>query len=307
MNTMRNPSKTFSNHLSDDQTPALRLRTLALPAALALALLIALPLFGRTENNSTGLSISKREMAYLAQCSLSRIDARWVFAEDGPGLVFGRRKIGVFLGGPNGARYDLPFFTCAGQLAGTNWRYINEATDERGLPYGGIASSIADLSGIPLYAPRQGNQRYSTKVNYYNPEIIRWARRNMIPPPKDTVFGVVSYQEIYDEIFARAFHVLHATDVYLREKEAESGKDRFMVYLKLYQAKDYAGRLQLRNEFDAVYRDEYLSQEADPYNYYFSAGHAAGFWLRRGMDGTVDEVRALVREILQKYDPDLLT
>lgn len=160
-------------------------------------------------------------------------------ADPDRGLVFGRRRIGAFLGGAQSARYDLPFFVCAGELAGTNWRYLNEATDERGLPYGGIAASIADLSGLPLFAERQGSQRFSNEANYYNPEMIRWARKNMIPDPQATVYGIVRYQEIYDEVFARAFRILHRTDTYLRGRDAGSKQSRFEVYLKLYTDGDY--------------------------------------------------------------------
>ena len=291
--------------------PKLSFKFKLLPAlAGALAIALAVPLFGQSRQNP-GLQLSARELAFLARCTLSRIDTSWVFeklseADPDRGLVFGRRRIGAFLGGAQSARYDLPFFVCAGELAGTNWRYLNEATDERGLPYGGIAASIADLSGLPLFAERQGSQRFSNETNYYNPEIIRWARTNMIPDPKDTVYGMVSYQQIYDEVFARAFRILHRTDTYLRARHSGSKQSRFEVYLKLYADGDYEERKALRNEFSAVYTDRFLGREKDPYNYYFSAGHAATFWLRRGMDDTADEVRALLAEILQRYDADEL-
>ncbi|MEQ9365191.1 MAG: hypothetical protein RIF32_13165 [Leptospirales bacterium] len=274
-----------------------------------LALIISVPLFAKPKLNPGGLSLSGREIAFLARCTLSRIDTKWIFAQspdDGPGLVFGRRKIGMFLGGAQAARYDLPFFVCAGELAGTNWRYLNEATDERGVPYGGIATSMADLSGIPLFAPRQGDQRFSSTANHYNPAIIRWVRLNMIPDPRATVYDIVSYQEIYDEVFARAARILHTTDLYLRETDGAAKTNRFAVYLRIYAAADFDRRKRLRDEFTTVYRDEHLGPEKDPYEYHFSAGHAAAFWLRRGMDGTADEVRKLLREVLRKYDPEAL-
>lgn len=288
-------------------------RRIAAPIAFVLIALLAFlsfPLFSKPvkqTGGAKGLPVSARELAFLAQCTLSRVDTEWMFdktPDENRGLIFGRRKIGTFLGGAQSVRYDLPFFTCVGELAGTNWRYLNEATDERGLPYGGIASSIADLSGLPLFAPRQRGQKFSESVNYYNPEIIRWARENMIPDPKASVFGMVTYQEIYDEVFARSARILQTTDAYLQKEDPASGKTRFATYLKKYQQADYESRKSMRGEFAAVYGDKYIGSRADPYEFYFSAGHAATFWMRRGMDGTDGEVRKLLAEVLRRYDPN---
>lgn len=294
----RNPSN-FQSNKNIRRAFALTIGGLLLAA-------LSLPLIAKPHiAGPKGLSLSPREMAFLAQCTLSSIDIDWMFhktPDDGPGLIFGQRKIGLFLGGAQAVRYDLPIFTCAGKLAGTNWRYLSEATDERGIPYGGIATSIADLSGIPLYGPRQGDQRHSDDVNYYNPEIIRWARVNAIPDPKDSVYGMVTYQEIYDEVFARAFRILRKTDSYLNQKEPGQAQTRFQTYLKIYENADYQQRKKLRDEFTTVYHDTFLGPENDPYQYYFSAGHAATFWFRRGMDGTAGEVRKLMSEVMRKFD-----
>lgn len=260
---------------------------------------------GPAQRKGVGKAISAREIAFITRCTLQNVDTNWVFDKTPPpgeALQFGRRSIGMFLGGAQSARYSLGFIKCAGELTGTNWRFLAE-TGRKQLYYGGLVESISDLSGLPIYSPKQGGQKASPEQNYYNPTLIRWARNNLIPEPREKIVGLVSYQEIYDKVFSRAARILHRTDRFLREKSPENKGTRFDTYLKIYSAGDYGVRVGIRGEFDAIYKDRHLGQAVDPYDYNFSAGHAATFWLRRGMDETAQEVRALLAAVLRQYDP----
>ncbi len=260
---------------------------------------------GPAQRKGPGKAVSPREIAFITRCTLQNVDTQWIFDKTPPpgeALQFGRRQIGMFLGGAQGARYSLGFVKCIGELTGTNWRFLSE-TGRKQLYFGGLVESISDLSGLPIYSSKQGGQKASSEVNYYNPALIRWARQNLIPGPREKIVGLVSYQEIYDKVFSRSARILYRTDRFLREKNPENKGTRFETYLKIYSKGDYAVRTGIRTEFDAVYKDRHLGPDVDPYNYNFSAGHAATFWLRRGMDDTVQEVRALLAAVLRQYDP----
>lgn len=232
--------------------------------------------------------ITARERGFLARCVLGKVNTDWVFAETGDALQFRDKRIRTYLGGSQSIRYDLSIFECIAELTGS-WN-----TEEQRW---GDKSSLADLAGIPLYSARQGGQEHSDEINYYNPELIKWAEKQ-IPDPGETINGIISYQQVYNVMARRNARILVRTYNYLQEG------NRFNEILNRYRAAEYHGRLEIRSEFRNLFGDEFVTEASDPYEFNFHSGHAITFWMRRGMDDTRVDVWRLLSSIMKKYDPD---
>jgi len=249
-----------------------------------LALLIAGALAAQS---GAGQPLSQREAGFLARCFLEKTNTHWMWNQAGPMINYRGKGLGEYLGGAQNLRWG-PAFECLSQLTGSPHQP-------------GVKQSIAALAGMPLYAPRQGTQRHSEEINYYNPELIQWARENLIVAPDTVVADGLKLQEVYNIAFRRNARMLAQTYVCL-EKE-----NRFAEYLERYREAEIYERHAMRDEFESVsFQDEFGSPEQDEWNYNFDPGHAATFWMRRGLDETHDETWELVSAVLQAYDPDFL-
>ncbi len=239
-----------------------------------------------------GSRLAPRELSFLAACMMANVDTNWMFDQNVPDpLTYRGKAIGLFLGGAQTLRYDVHWFQCMGDLAGTNVRA--PLRSDLALPYGGYKKALAELADLPLYQARQGSQEHSRDVNYYNPDIIRWAAQNLVPVPTDSVYGVVRYQDIYDRVLRRSARILAKTYVYLQKD------GRLEKLTQEYAGKQSYDRLAMRERFADIHQDEYTN---DDYDLNFDGGHAATFWFRRRMGGTDDEVWALVSKAMLMYD-----
>ncbi|MCB1166133.1 MAG: hypothetical protein KDK33_08270 [Leptospiraceae bacterium] len=235
------------------------------------------------------LRVTDREFSYLARCFLDNEDTTWMWDHSEPTIQYGEKEFGTLLGAGQHLRYSS-LFGCI-----NNYAVVNIAS-------GGadVLEGLQSLSGIPAYQERQGGG-YSEEVNYYNPALIDWIADN-IPSPSLQIAENLSFQRAYDVMFRRNAHILALSYAELQK----NGKFRNLVE----QYKNAPGNDRVAMKYtllaDAPYNDTLSSDENDQYGYNFDSGHAATFWLRRGLDDTHANVFKLLKKVFSLYDSELL-
>ncbi|PRQ04740.1 hypothetical protein ENSA5_05050 [Enhygromyxa salina] len=220
------------------------------------------------------------EVAELYGCWFSS-PYEYMFAHDGPPLEINDRSYGMLMAGINGILYYGDLNGCAGQLSGQ--------------PPGHYADyrPIEALAGVP--ATVAGS---TLPFDAVNPEIISWARTQLLPAPEQYIEGI-PVQLAYERVFQRFFRVMGHSLFYLVEPGT------------------------LRTEADAYLRD--TSRGADGINWLeghysgsipaYGGGRdgttmtgpmAAGFWLRRELDGSLPACWHGLRDVLERYDSSWL-
>lgn len=130
-----------------------------------------------------------------------------------------------------------------------------------------------------------------TGLNQYNPELIKWITNNLIPDPKSkglTLNRLVIKSQLFQDAYnfylqklAREYALVFKN---LKENQMiESERD---LYIKEMHKKGFEGY-------------EYLAKKYPGINAYIY-----GFWLRRSMDGTIDECWDGLKKVLKSYDKD---
>lgn len=173
-----------------------------------------------------------------------------------------------------------------GNLAGCMAR-ISGGTPSRVV---GDVKPIEMFSGLEVFVDSAGPFRE------YNPELIRWGHENLIPPP-DTMLGDLSARDRYHAQFSRFFRLM--TESYLTLHSSMKITDEVAAYRGAidggtdglrYLEKRYAGDL------------ADLAIPADMTA--LTVPMAFGFWLRRSIDNTADELWIGLRKVMRLYDPE---
>ncbi|MCB1139600.1 MAG: hypothetical protein KDK23_12625 [Leptospiraceae bacterium] len=233
--------------------------------------------------------LNQRELAFLFRCALLKEDPEWMWATKDDNIQVGEKILGEFLGGAQHIRYSgLP------ECINTYASYASsEAPD--------IFSGLSSLSGIPVYQDKQGEQHFREDINYYNPKLIVWLR-NLIPEPSITFAPGTDFQRLYDVSLKRNARIL--AFAYLEMKN----KGKYKELLQQYRDASDEARVDMKHYLleDSQLNDHYASETFDQYSWNFDAGHAAAFWLRRGLDDTHEEVFGLIQAVFAKYDKEAL-
>ncbi|MEW5725665.1 MAG: hypothetical protein AB1896_21325, partial [Thermodesulfobacteriota bacterium] len=135
----------------------------------------------------------------------------------------------------------------------------------------------------------------------YNPEFVKWLADNLVPGAQDDDFRWLS-QPVYDRYFKGTARVYWLTYLKLRaDRDFLAGEVEW--YLGALEEKklepfwpwkygDILG--------EAVY-DRYL---AGDYYYGNVIGCAVGFWIRRQVDGTIEDFGRGLEKLLEAYDQE---
>lgn len=151
-------------------------------------------------------------------------------------------------------------------------------------------SSITKISGLPIYNPNKSQSKNIKEgfyyqgsggddFKYYNPELINWITDNLIPNPESPQGNGIAYKMLYNFYF----------------------KDVLRNYTKSYTIlfQDGINHFNtLKNEY--IKDSNWYSWEREygvEYNYHYSS-----FWLRRGVDETIDECWRGLSKIMNLYD-----
>lgn len=133
----------------------------------------------------------------------------------------------------------------------------------------------------------------------YNPEIVKWGSRNLVPSP-DQPMMQFTFQQVYDRMFSRFFRLMVATHQWLDERKAwEKEKQK---YFAAVTRDEWGGVSYLEDRFRGTLSE--FDVERDGSSWTVSMG--IGFWLRRHHDGTEDELWEALKMMMVKYDPEFI-
>jgi len=139
----------------------------------------------------------------------------------------------------------------------------------------------------------------SNEFAHYNPEFLNWATDYLIPGAEDESFREAT-QAIYDKHLSMLARAYGRTYAYLRLDPdfVEREKELYLAYLASGGGENYFNS----GDFDSFFEDMELLQ---PGVFPYYAHTAAGFWIRREIDGTADEFITLINKLIDTYDPGL--
>jgi len=190
-----------------------------------------------------------------------------------------------FMGGVRGILYYGDLAPCLGRLVGVEQRSYSDN------------GPIAAVAGLPLHSEQMSDDK---PFGYYNPELVRWGHENLIPDPELGVAGLTA-RSIYAVVFSRFFRLMAESRLWLVQKKKY--KREMKAYWKMAQdQKDLGGDgllwLQKR------YRGKLPEYRVDWDGTSLTPQMAIGFWLRRGLDGTQEELWVGLRKVLKAYDAE---
>lgn len=208
-------------------------------------------------------------------------------------IVIKKRILRSYMGSPSGLVRYGSIIASADAFAGSDPEQFSA----------GNTTSLQKISGIPVFTKTENNDTvsmsrfYSQRFSYVNPDFVRWAFRYCIPDPSMKVAGVTC-RDIYRVVFSRLFRMLTEARLLLvnegiYEKEIKAYSDEIPTA-------DFMGVFYLENRF-ASRLGEYQCTDQDvlpPYQPWM----AIGFWLRRGMDGSSDEIWRGITGFMERYD-----
>jgi len=133
--------------------------------------------------------------------------------------------------------------------------------------------------------------------DHYNPEFIRWAVENAIPDSKFSIGGITA-QYVYRH-YSRFFHLLTESYLYLQKSGTYAAQAEYYITEVEKNGEDGLGVLFGRYHY-ALSDYELPSGSSIPSP--FEAHMAFGFWLRRNLDGSHDEIYAGLSKIMKRFD-----
>ncbi len=160
--------------------------------------------------------------------------------------------------------------------------------------------SIVAVSGISVHNPNI--QPYAqVKLDYYdgtikngfayyNPEIIKWATEYLIPNPNEINIQGLLFLDIYSELYRKNTRLI--AESYLYFSNEQSYKMAQQDYLSAMEKSNFDGSTYLLNKYG----------QGNDCQFCFGKPMAIGFWLRRGIDGTNDEIWQGLSKFLKLYD-----
>ena len=168
-------------------------------------------------------------------------------------------------------------------------------------------SNLARMTDQPIFlsGPHELDRPDFTAATFghYNPEFVRWAADNLIPTNPDGVYAR-ALRAAYET------HLRPAAVYYGVERRMASDPARVAQLADVYQSAIDRARARGPEAASEVW--DQISVELEP----FAAGYegmdglhaitAAGFWLRRHMDGSRPAFRDGLVKLLAQVDPDVL-
>lgn len=207
-------------------------------------------------------------------------------------VIIKKKRLRSYTGSPTGLVKYGSIISVANSAAG-----IDPSTSD--------ATSFQAISGIPVFTKTANNDTvslsasFSNSFSYVNPDFVQWVFRYCVPDPSMKVAGV-SCREIYHVVFSRLFRML-------AEARLELARDglyekEIKAYAEAMKGSDFMGVFYLEEKF-AGRLPEYLCKDTNvppPYQPHM----AIGFWLRRGIDGSSDEIWKGLARFMARYDEE---
>lgn len=205
-------------------------------------------------------------------------------------ITIGDKSFGRFDAGINGIMKYGGLYDCIVQY---NSAHGISRKDEEGPFSDRWTEDIRAFAGMKVVLKEQNG------FSWFNPEIVKWGSENLVPDPNQRI-GNVKFSQIYTFVFSRFFRLMAASHQWLAEKNAWEKESK--KYMDAVARDEWGGVDYLEERF----RGE-LSDLEGPHDFMNqTVGMSMGFWLRRHMDGTEDELWIALQEMMMKYDPEFL-
>ena len=172
---------------------------------------------------------------------------------------------------------------------------------------------LKKISGLPVFVKGPHTNSLNLDANefgYYNKHFVIWLRENINLGSKDFEFKKIT-QPLYDKYIretARAFYETHIV-LFADQSDLELVKKDYLTQISNpssdyhYSAASYFGKKFIAQALDLFDGDEMVSQYGPPLLF----TTAAGFWVRRSIDGTESEFFALLQDLLNTYDSEFIS
>ncbi len=201
----------------------------------------------------------------------------YMFGYVGEPLAFDGRSFGMLMAGTRGVLYYGALNECAGRLVG---HAPANYTDHE---------PIGALAGVPvtLVNPK-------LPFETVNPQFISWARARLLPAAEQSIDGV-SVQLAYDRVFSRLFRLLGESLFYLLDSTAIGSEAS--TYIQDVEQRHIGGIEWLERRYSGIPKHGGSWDGTT-----LTAPMAAGFWLRRELDGSLPACWHGLRDVFERYD-----
>lgn len=207
-------------------------------------------------------------------------DQPYSYMFQGTGVSIKNKHFGMLMGGISGILYYGDLNTCMAAVHDKKPKSYSDNTP------------FEEMSGIPVMSDAHD----STKpFGYYNPEIVKWGHENLIPAADASVAGL-PVQDIYDKVFSRFFRMM--TESYLYLVDSGTYAQEMAAYMDMAEKKSQDGLDWLQ----ARYKSALPAYGAPWDGTTMTPQMAVGFWLRRGLDGTNQELWTGLKKVMKRFD-----
>jgi hypothetical protein len=194
-------------------------------------------------------------------------------------LELGDRQYGMMMAGTRGILYYGALNECAGRLVGQAPAHYSDH------------GPIGALAGVPvtLVNPK-------LPFETVNPEIITWARAQLLPSGDQSIDGI-PVQFAYDRVFSRFFRMLGESLFYVLNSTSTSIDVEATTYIQDVESGRVDGIEWLERRYEGM-PPHGGSWDGTT----LTAPMAAGFWLRRELDGSLPACWHGLRDVFERYD-----
>tara|TARA_R110002012_G_scaffold13845_16_gene58578 strand:+ start:30423 stop:31979 length:1557 start_codon:yes stop_codon:yes gene_type:complete len=167
-----------------------------------------------------------------------------------------------------------------------------------------LQRAVSEASGFNLY--QTTGDLNDLPFSRLNPNFVSWMGNNLVPEPNQQFFGEEA-GKIYRVSFRRMVWMLATSYEYL--SDGNKWESEALAYKNAMQSEGFYGpgylydrytTQDLKNSVFSKYYEEFSTNDND--YYYFTEEIAIGFWLRRRLDGTDDEMSQFLTKLLEKLD-----
>lgn len=196
---------------------------------------------------------------------------------------------------------------------------------------------LQSLAGVKLYdagGPHNDilNLNNNDKFGHYNSEFLTWLEDNIIPnTSQDKSLNRVTrsvynhYFKSYARIFYRSYQILFSSpeqfDIFEKSFVTyKIGHGEYKEYVGVSHIKsfetiksDYQERLRLGAKFvghlliaDFLWLEDYMRSEMGDTDEVKATTTVGGFWVRRAMDGTAEQLFRMLTNVMRTFDPEFV-
>lgn len=221
------------------------------------------------------------EVANLYRCWF-REPYDYMFGYSGQSFEVQGRAYGMLMAGIGGLLFYGGLSPCAAEQVGAGDRGWGDAT------------ALGELAGVPYQNPSLSLPQFTA----VNPQWIVWARKTLLIGPESLIDGYRA-QDAYDRVFQRFFRLQTRAAVMLAERggSLDAIDKAARDYLSATDANAY-GPEWLDQQYAGLVPEYGEMQDGTT----MTAGMAAGFWLRRHVDGTLGVCWHGALEVMEAYD-----